>query len=369
MESAADTTSAHADGYRCPGERYPISRAVHLGRLAAFYPACRRCERRREHGPLSPRQVKRLAALEQRRRPRTLFREGGIWGVLHNDVEPPDAFRLAVAFGLLLQDAETVRRAEDSAPGRQGTARSRQILLAHDGRPETCELVAAAGEGLRWAGWPLVDLGAASAPCAAFAAGRLGASGAMLVGNPAGRPETVGFRFWRGPGEPLDRAGLAEIARRFGIRADRPTRKAGSARRLSVEAEYLARFAGAYHGLRPLRLVFHSTCPPLARYLARLLEATACQPLPSPALPRQVAGEVVRAGAHFGAAVSGDGESLDVWDEAGRHVPAERFARLGGEDDAPGPLDALQALTRLLGVLSRSDRPLSAVLDTGSAAA
>ena len=46
--------------YRCPGQQHPISRAVHLGRLAAFYPACRQCSHRDDTGTLSPRQVEQL---------------------------------------------------------------------------------------------------------------------------------------------------------------------------------------------------------------------------------------------------------------------------------------------------------------------
>ena len=40
-----------AEPYVCPGEERPISRSVHLARLAAFDPACRMCSRRHEAGP------------------------------------------------------------------------------------------------------------------------------------------------------------------------------------------------------------------------------------------------------------------------------------------------------------------------------
>lgn len=38
--------------YVCPGETHAISRAVHLSRLAAFYPKCRECPQRQETGQL-----------------------------------------------------------------------------------------------------------------------------------------------------------------------------------------------------------------------------------------------------------------------------------------------------------------------------
>src|SRR5262245_50286812 len=41
--------------YRCPGEEHDIDRALHLGRLADYYPACRGCEFRHDRQLLAPR--------------------------------------------------------------------------------------------------------------------------------------------------------------------------------------------------------------------------------------------------------------------------------------------------------------------------
>ena len=53
--------------YRCPGERHPISRAIHLSRLAAFYPACRQCQHRHDTGQLPPQTLQRIQQVERRR--------------------------------------------------------------------------------------------------------------------------------------------------------------------------------------------------------------------------------------------------------------------------------------------------------------
>jgi phosphomannomutase len=91
------------DRYRCPDQQHPISRAVHLGRLAAFYPACRQCAHRDDTGTLSPRQVKHLAETNQRGRPLSLFHDEGAGGVYLNDLTPAAAHDMAAAFGVMLR--------------------------------------------------------------------------------------------------------------------------------------------------------------------------------------------------------------------------------------------------------------------------
>jgi phosphomannomutase len=66
-----------AETYCCPGQQHPISRAVHLGRLSAFYPGCRQCPHRDDTGTLSAKQVEQLSAVAQRVRPPSLFHEEG----------------------------------------------------------------------------------------------------------------------------------------------------------------------------------------------------------------------------------------------------------------------------------------------------
>lgn len=343
--------------YCCPGEAHPISRAVHLGRLAAFYPACRQCPMRDDTGPLSPRRAKRLAETRRRGLPQEIFHEGLVSGVHLNDLGPAETGRLAAAFGMLLGQGE--RGGSALRPASSSATRPVEFLLASDGRPLAAEMVFAASEGLRWAGCGVVDVGAASAPCVDFATRQVGGA-AMLIGNPTGRQDTVGIRFWRG-GELLGEGpAFDELRRLYESPLDRPTRRFGPLRRGNVETEYLARFAPFYHGLRPLRFVVHSTCRPALDYLGKLLGPTACEMLPSPALPRRAWEEIVRTAAHFGAAIADDGQSLRLWDEQGREVAS------GGP--SPALPDALDALTRLLALLSRSDRPLSTVLDTAAAA-
>src|SRR5262245_33956801 len=72
--------------YICPGEIHPISRAVHLSRLAAFYPACRECPFRTDVGQLPKQAVQRLQQTERRVERKSLFTREGVRGVWLNEL-------------------------------------------------------------------------------------------------------------------------------------------------------------------------------------------------------------------------------------------------------------------------------------------
>ena len=295
--------------YRCPGEQKSISRAVHLGRLARFYAACRECPHREETGSLSPRLVKRLAETERGRRARPLWDGAAFWGVYLNDLTPATARQLAVAMGLHL----LAHRPQDQAP---------VVLVAGDGRSLAPELLAAASDGLRWPGCNVVDAGASSGPCLAFAVHHLEADGGLLVGNPGDRPETVGLRCWMPGPEPLASTIAESIVGQLDSAHDRPTRKSGSARGFQAEVPYLSALGRYYHALRPLRLVVSTSCPPVRRYLEKLTSTVDCEVLPCPA-PARLPEQIVERSAHLGAGLADDGQRLHLWDECGRPVPAE----------------------------------------------
>jgi hypothetical protein len=168
--------------YRCPGERQSISRSVHLGRLAAFFPPCRDCPHREDTGSLSPRQVEQLAETAAQRRPRPLFHNEGAGGVFLDDLTPADARRIAAAFGVMVLCEKKERKGEgrgeresenheepsihpssfiphpstlippssESLPHRVDAAAKLSalpiVVLAGDGRPISAELVAGAAD-------------------------------------------------------------------------------------------------------------------------------------------------------------------------------------------------------------------------------
>jgi phosphomannomutase len=434
----AENPSPQRDSYLCPGEQHPISRAVHLGRLAAFYPACRQCPRRDDTGSISPRRVVQLAETSHRGRPRSLFHDEGAGGVYLNDLTPAAAKCIAAAFGNVMRESEAFRPSPSAFP-------LFSVLLAGDGRPLSAELLAAAAEGLRSSGCDVVDLGPSTAPCLAFAMRHLESLGGVLIGNPGEDSHTVGMKFWTAGPRPLSAGGSLEpiiarydagdcpnfrvsengtvpvVATRAGI--GQSSRNYGRLSRYRADGPYIAEMSKFYHALRPLRVVVDSASGPTMDSLRRLAAAVACEVIPSRStrndLPRQIRDDA----AHFAVCIDGDGESCRALDEQGRTIPPERLflllarqsstATVALETETPqaiadrlgqlgmhvvrssprradmaaamqehgamlggGPsgrfwhaalglplCDALMTVTRLLQTLSRSDAPLSRVLD------
>ena len=87
-------------GYQCPGESHPISQAVHLARLASFYPKCRGCAHVNDTGTLSPQLVKLLAQTRRHAHDLSLFTAEGVTGVYLNTLNARQTRDLAAAFGL-----------------------------------------------------------------------------------------------------------------------------------------------------------------------------------------------------------------------------------------------------------------------------
>jgi phosphomannomutase len=384
--------------YQCPGEAYEISRSVHLGRLASFYPACGGCLHRRDKEMLSARRAKLLGEVHRHaEHTNPLFHREGISGVYLNEIGPETARRIGQALGI----AAFSSRPDDDAP---------QVLIAADGRPWTSELAAAAADGLRWSGCNVVDLGTATAPCLALAAARHDAAGTLLVGNHSSKSREVGFSLGGRHGEPMSSPGALDAVRElFHSPAPRPSRPFGGIERLSADGDYLSQFEEYYHALRPLHLVVGTTSLALMRYLERLTSTVAVEIefVSGASLESARITEQVRAArGHFGIWVDGDGEACRLFDELGEPVtidalvaliiqeilierPAARIVRAENSSNRqsiwkaireqsaafaadregriwyagpPTCADALWTVTRLLTLLSRGDRPLSELI-------
>jgi phosphomannomutase len=317
--------------YRCPGEAYSIDRAIHLGRLAAFDPRCRRCPHRSDTGSLPVRLMKELQATWQHSSP-ALFDERGVRGTLGEGLDAALVRQIAVAFGGWLQQ----------------TNADPSVVVTHDGRSTTAELVAAASDGLRWSGCEVIEVPAATSACLTFTQLQLGADAALLVGNLAGTPRTASIRCF-GPGAaPLSADAMDQLRSRLDAPPSRPMRRYGGWRRASAESEYLATRSGYFHALRPLNFVLDTSCAPLRRYLQQLLTSVACRAYsPAPA----------KGTMHFSIWIDGDGEACRVYDERGCEHALGDLPLL----ETPRG-DGLHVLALLLTVLSQSDRPLSSLI-------
>ncbi len=350
--------------YRCPGEAQPISRAMHLARLSAFFPACRGCPHRSDHHPLPAKVVRQLAAWQTLHPVATPSAET-LGGRHAADFSPRHARHLAAALGVLLQQGT---EAQPGPPPR--------VAIAADGRPLLAEYVAQVAEGIRWSGCGLIDLGVATAPATALGQALLGADAAIYLGSQQGQPHEVALKFWARQGQPLSRgAGLEDIESLAAALPGRPSRRSGPLARADITATYLRRVRGYYHALRPLRFVLETASWPFRRELHALLQSVAPQALPIAAagaiqplaggeaqrklsidpLSRRMAQSIANQGAHFGLWVDGDGERLRLWDELGQETPSHRLLWLLASHRLPARLgasvvteDSLQGESRLL---------------------
>jgi phosphomannomutase len=326
-----------ANDYQCPGEDHPISESVHLGRLASFYPACHDCPHRDATRSLGKRTVKQIERARHFAPQPPICDSSGIHGSDRRQLTPQLARQLAAAFGAEL---------------RQHTRHHPQVVIAGDGRPLLAEFVAAAAGGLRWAGCQVVETGAATAALLTMALAKSGAEGALLLGNPGSSVRTIGLKFWGPYGLPLPADQIAALRQLVQRGVDRPTRRWGTATRLSAEADYLAGLQDYFHALRPLKWVLDTGSVVVEDYARRLGQSVACElvfgrdlpaqrvvrgkrpvgPLAVETGPRErlrlLQKQVPAAKAHFGIWIDGDGEACALVDERGQEVPAEQLLLL-----------------------------------------
>ena len=255
--------------YRCPGESYPIARAIHLGRLAAGFPACRGCEHRFDTAvpPAPPSsnnvEVEVAPAPEAYATGSWQWSPEGPLGAAASEVDPPRVRRFATALGTVL------RSTGDTTPG---------VAVAADGRWLTAPLLAAARDGLLLAGCRVVESGASTAGSLALVVHRHGLDGGLLIGNASGTAQGVSLKCWGAGAAPWSSGGrLDEVARVLASPGGRPSRRGGGIARIDLGAEYRAELAELFHGLRPLRFVLDTASQPLVEHLQALAAPSACR--------------------------------------------------------------------------------------------
>src|SRR5262245_48765893 len=385
-------TSSSTEVYRCPGEVYDITRAVHLARLAASYPKCRNCP----HAPGAVVGHDRPTDEEESPRARdgALFTSEGVRGRYLNDLTRATATHIAGAMASCLWDdfvgpnAAGTLRAQSTAeealtsdpdastggadqlltvdgfrllsPGRPGPC----VVLAHDERPSSPDIVTGVGQSLRRMGCQVVDIGLATRPCLIFAVDHLHAAGGVHVTGAGCDPGWTGLDFLSRGMVPCSCPGeLDRISRRSQEGYSRPSRRPGSQRVFHAAVPYEAGLWKYFHALRPLKISLACPSRMLRELFGRAFRKVSCRLLPveTPTRRRAVldsgdpdvartAQHVRDSGAHLGVLVDDDGERCVFFDELGRIVaPARIAAVLASETgDAaqaalPEPADAIRS--------------------------
>jgi phosphomannomutase len=216
------------------------------------------------------------------------------------------------------------------------------VVLAHDERPSSPDIVTGVGQSLRRMGCQVVDIGQATRPCLAFAIDHLHAAGGVHVTGAGCDPGWTGLDFLSQGMVPCSSPGeLDRISRRFREGYSRPSRRPGSQRVFHAAVPYEAGLWKYFHALRPLKIALACPSRMLRELFARAFRKVSCRLLPveTPTRQRDVldpsdpdvartAQHVREAGAHLGMLVDDDGERCIFFDEQGRIVSPVQIGAL-----------------------------------------
>lgn len=361
-------TSAQFEVYRCPGEDYSITGAVHLARMAASYEKCRACPHAdgTSGSPVSrPDQSVADSQVPLASRGPSLFTAEGIRGRYLNEITRGSAERLSASMASRLWDGFAERDASahsaedavegtdepDSSPASEGIRLLEPsqpgpcVVIAHDERPAAPDLVIGVGQGLRRMGCQVVDIGLATRPCFLFAVNHLQAAGGILVSGSGCAPGWAGLDFVAAGGIPCSSPGeLDQIARRFRAGFSRPSRRMGSQRVFQAAVPYEASLVRHFHALRPLKIALACSSRAARELFARAFRKAACRlvPVETPTRSRVLEDEndpdlvrtaltVRKANCDLGLFVEEDSERCVFFDEQGRIAGPRRIAALLAE--------------------------------------
>ncbi|HVW02765.1 MAG TPA: hypothetical protein VHB77_20575, partial [Planctomycetaceae bacterium] len=332
----ADRPAVRAS-YTCPGEDRPISRAVHLSRLASFYPACRECAHRADTGQLPADICERIQSTERRIERASLFGPLGVRGVYLNELGRKKAGEIAAAMASLLWQDVPAPAASDDEAVRWATASRRgpTVLVGRDDRPSSPDIATGVARSLCRMGCHVVDVGQCSRPTFLFAIEHLHATAGAFVSGSGHDPSWTGLDLVGAAGVPWNRDDrLAEVEHRLQTGFPRPARNAGGQRVFHPLALYEAGFWQHFHALRPLKVVFGCASRPVRETVRRIFERLACRLItlavpvrarrlndPADADALRFQKLVLESQAHLGILIEDDGQSCALFDERGQLLP------------------------------------------------
>lgn len=343
---AIDSTARE---YICPGERHPISRSIHLARMAAFFPPCEDCPLREDPRNVAP----KTSALREPGRAseegsrgdrcpsqRELFQTEGVRGVFLNEVTRGLSEKIAAAFAALLWEQSPVGGRNDGID--RGARQVRPTVVAgYDERSSSPSIFSSVVAGLRRTGCHVIDIGLATKPCFWFASSHLHTSGGVFVTGSGCDPSWTGMDFVGEAARPLSLpVGLARVRELSQRPLSRPTRHAGTERTFQAAAPYEELVVKHFRGVRPLRVVCGSPSSLERHTVERLFASLPCK-LMAVDLPVRVRNPVHRrdadvlrlstavreAKADLGVLIDDDGQRCGFVDERGRPVSAAAIAR------------------------------------------
>tara|TARA_R110002095_G_scaffold152237_4_gene132131 strand:+ start:93906 stop:95252 length:1347 start_codon:yes stop_codon:yes gene_type:complete len=279
--------------FQCPGEDYPISKAIHLSRLAAFYPKCRTCPHNTETGNLSPETVKRLQQTQKQRvAPQNLFTAEGVRGVYLNEINRTQAAHIAGAFSNVLWEELPLKGLAPQLPAASslktvsrslvhpGPEKSRgpSVVIGFDERPSSPDIITGVANALRRNGCRVIDLGLTVPAILSYATTHLQAQGAIMVTGSQCGPSYTGLEFLLENSQPVSVGHSLEKIQEISTTGfGRASRQPGSQRTFHPMESYRAQFHKHFHALRPLKIAVACSLRLVRDTLNALFEKLPCQ--------------------------------------------------------------------------------------------
>ncbi|QDT92844.1 phosphohexomutase domain-containing protein [Gimesia algae] len=254
--------------FQCPGEDYPISKAIHLSRLAAFYPKCRECPHKEHTGNLSLEIIERLKQTQRSRSStQNPFTTEGVRGIYLNQINRTQAAHLTGAFSTILWESlplkgvapqKTTSFSKPKAvvmPVSQEQSRGPSVVIGFDERPSSPDIITGVASALRRNGCRVIDLGLTVPSILSFATNHLQAQGAIMVTGAQFGPSYTGLDFLLENSQPVSAGRHLEKIEQISLRGfGRASRQPGSQRTFHPMEAYRAQFQKHFHALRPLKI-------------------------------------------------------------------------------------------------------------------
>jgi phosphomannomutase len=336
--------------FQCPGEPQPVSRAVHLSRLASFYAKCRSCEHGHDPAASSRGEIDADGSSTAASGSRDVFQREGVRGTYLTVLGRPQAETLAAAFAGAVWERFPLRgRGDDDLPAVAKRV-APVIAVGRDAAAPSADIACGVVRGLRRMGCHVVELGPTTRPALDFAVYHLRADGGVQVTGAGSARAATGLDFVDRDGVPWSQPGMLGRVQQLSREPPRrPTRTGGDLRSFDVDPPLRAEFQRFGHGLRQLRIGVAAEC---AVQSAKLV--TWCGDWPATLVPLEPLPEVrdddtsrdlrrqLRATLHecelqWIARVGGDGRQVQLLDERCRPVdPAVWLVRVTEQEASTG---------------------------------
>ncbi|MBX3442774.1 MAG: hypothetical protein KF774_10225 [Planctomyces sp.] len=309
--------------YQCPGESYPISRAVHLARLAAGYAPCDHCRHFSEQGTLP---VERPPALSMGA-PQPLFETDRVWRSERNASGRRDLLAAATAVAAVLTSECPWELPASAWEGASARAPSPpRVVLGHDGELPSQRLAGDVARTFSRAGCRVISIGASGRPAFELALESLaGRAGAYVESG--GSPAGSGFSIVDGTGIPWSTGGeLDRVAARMSQGSGRAVRTAPAMETFDATDAYCELLSTECAGLAEMTVGVIGLSTPMVRCWERIAPGTGLRleqmpgprltqsDEPSPAAVRRLLDAIVRNRWSGGVIVGPDGRQAWVVD-------------------------------------------------------